>query len=365
MKRKEENEYHPNVVTPPGKTLQETLDALDITKAGLAERIGMTPKTVGEIVNHGAPITPTTAMQLEKALGVPASFWNNRERRYREYIARQEERKSLEAAVEWLKSFPVREMINAGWLQGSTNKAEQLAELLRFFGVASRKQWRKLWLSQHAVYRKSPAFAGSPEASSAWLRRGELAARDIECGDYDREEFRSALNTIRSLTRTAPADFQDRAEAICAEAGVALVFVPPIKGVSIFGATRWLTPRKALIQLCLRCKWEDILWFTFFHEAYHILHHGKRAIFIEQRNTQDQRESDADEFAQDFLIPTDRFQNFIDSGNYASPTAVTALARQLDISPAVVVGRLQHDEYLERNQMNRLRRRFDFVRVTN
>lgn len=93
MRRKEENEYHPNVVTPPGQTLQETLSALDITKAELADRIGMTPKTVGEIVNHSAAITPTTAMQLEKALGVPASFWNNRERRYREYVARQEEGK--------------------------------------------------------------------------------------------------------------------------------------------------------------------------------------------------------------------------------------------------------------------------------
>ncbi len=252
MRRKEENEYHPNVVTPPGQTLQETLDALGITKVELAKRIGMTPKTVGEMINHGASITPTTAMQLEKALGIPASFWNNRERRYREYLARQEERKRLQAKVDWLKSFPVRDMIKAGWIQSFTDKADQLDQVLRFFGVASRKQWQKLWLSPQAAYRKSPAFVNRPEASSAWLRRGELAARNVECQDFDKEKFSSALTTIRSQTCTAPAEFQDQAGAICAEAGVALVFVPSIKGLSIFGATRWLTPKKALIQLSLR-----------------------------------------------------------------------------------------------------------------
>ena len=79
-----QNEYLPDVVTPPGETLQEILDTIGMTKAELSERIGKTPKHVGGIIKHGAPITPATAMELEKAIGTPASFWNNRERRYRE-----------------------------------------------------------------------------------------------------------------------------------------------------------------------------------------------------------------------------------------------------------------------------------------
>ena len=92
----QENEYIPDVATPPGETLQEILDTIGMTKAELAERIGKTRKTIGEIIKHGAPITPVTAMELEKALGTPASFWNNRERRYRESLARLEERRRFE-----------------------------------------------------------------------------------------------------------------------------------------------------------------------------------------------------------------------------------------------------------------------------
>ena len=81
-----------------------------------------------------------TIKELEKVLGVPSSFWNNRERRYRESLARQEERKRLESGVGWLKSLPVREMINAGWIKEYRDRVEQLKELLSFFGVASREQ---------------------------------------------------------------------------------------------------------------------------------------------------------------------------------------------------------------------------------
>lgn len=67
-----------------------------MTKAELAIRIGKTPKFINDIINHNAAITPTTSLELEKVLGTPASFWNNREKRYRESIARQKERKRLQ-----------------------------------------------------------------------------------------------------------------------------------------------------------------------------------------------------------------------------------------------------------------------------
>ena len=95
------NEYLPDSVTPPGETLQEIFDAIGMTKAELADRMGKTSKFVIDINKHGViTITPTSAMELEKVLGIPASFWNNRERRYRESLARREERKRLRGEVD-------------------------------------------------------------------------------------------------------------------------------------------------------------------------------------------------------------------------------------------------------------------------
>ena len=99
MTDRDRNEYRPEFVTPPGETLQDLIDTIGMTKAELAGRIGKTPKHVGDIIKHGAPITPTTAMAFEKVLGTPASFWNNRERRYRESLARIDERKRLEKEI--------------------------------------------------------------------------------------------------------------------------------------------------------------------------------------------------------------------------------------------------------------------------
>lgn len=355
------NEYQPDVVTPPGETLQEILNALGMTKAELAERIGKTPKTIGEIIKHGAPITPSTAMGLERVLATPASFWNNRERRYRESLARQEEQKRLGSQVVWLKKLPLRAMIKAGWIKKFRDKVEQLKEVLRYFGVSSPHQWEKLWLSSTASYRKSRVFASKSEACSVWLRKGELQAQEIACKPYNKEKFRSLLQEIRTLTRAVPEQFQEKTVPMCADAGVTVVFTPPIEGAPIFGATRWLTPEKALIQLSLHGRFEDLLWFTFFHEAGHILLHGKKAVFIEGDDIQDGQEAEADRFASDFLIPPAAYRKFINSGGFCDAAGVEAFAAQLGISAAIVVGRLHHEKLLPHSHLNHLRRRLGFA----
>ena len=79
-----QNQYLPNRVSPPGETLLETLETIGVSQAEFAGRIGLSQKAVREIIKGKAIITPETALQLECVLGIPASFWNNRERYYRE-----------------------------------------------------------------------------------------------------------------------------------------------------------------------------------------------------------------------------------------------------------------------------------------
>lgn len=356
-----QNQYKPDKVTSPGVTLLSVLDAQGMAQAELAERIGKTTKTIVEIIKHGAPITPETAIELEKALGVPASFWNNRERRFRESLARLAVRKKLARQVNWLSKLPLNEMIKLNWVPKCKDKVEQLNEALIFFGVTSPQQWEALWLSPRVAFRNSQVFKNKPEAISAWLRAGELSSRTIQCKPYNQVKFKESLQILRSLTRAEPEQFQNEAVQRCAEAGVAVVFVPPLKGSKAYGVTRWLTPKTALMQFSLRGKFEDILWFTFFHEAGHILKHGKKEIFIEGEEGYSKREEEADRFAKNFLIPANIYNRFVHSGAYRSTAGVEAFAKEIDTSPAVVVGRLQHDKLLPHTHLNRLRRRFDFA----
>lgn len=95
MSRANENEYAPDYVSPPGETLIEVLEMMGMSQAELAERTGRAKKTINEIVKGKAPITPKIALEFENVLGISASFWNNRESRFRECFARSEEEERL------------------------------------------------------------------------------------------------------------------------------------------------------------------------------------------------------------------------------------------------------------------------------
>ena len=87
----EENRYRPDFVSPPGDTLLETIETIGMPQVELAKRMGRPPKTINGIIKGTVAITPETALQLERVLGVSASFWNNRESNYRDFLAREKE----------------------------------------------------------------------------------------------------------------------------------------------------------------------------------------------------------------------------------------------------------------------------------
>ncbi|MFH0787140.1 MAG: HigA family addiction module antitoxin [Pseudomonadota bacterium] len=359
--------FRPDYAIPPGVTLLETLDAIGMTQAELADRMGRPKKTINEIIAGKAAIIPETALQLERVLGTPASFWNNLERNYQEARARIQEENRLGAEVSWINNFPIKKMVKNGWLPKEESAIKQLRTLLNYFGVAGVKEWESVWDHKHpqAIYRKSSAFQKNPAAVAAWLRKGEIEARKIICSPYQLSTFKSVLLEIRKLTVEPPEIFVPEIVRKCASTGVAVIFTPEVPGTRVYGATRWVTSSKALIQLSLRGKTDDHLWFTFFHEAGHIILHGKKEVFIEaldgkETSTErEAREKKADHFAQDFLIPPKEVTVFKGMEKITFER-INSLARQLGIAPGIIVGRLQHDGLVPYSFGNNLKKKFQF-----
>jgi addiction module HigA family antidote len=353
------NQYQPDTVTPPGFYIQEKLEELGMTQTDLAGRIGRTKKTVNEIVTGKAPIEPETALQLERALGIPARFWNSAERHYRDYIVRQAERERLERQVQRLKSFPVKAMCKLGWLPKRTDQLEALADLLNFFGAATFEALDQIDRQTCAAFRQSAVHRVDSGAVLAWLRKGELDARAIACQAFDKDQFRSRLSQIRSLSLRPIAEAVPEAVRLCAATGVAVVFVPELPGTRTWGATRWLTPEKALIQLSARGKTDDQLWFTFFHEAGHILLHPKKDIFIELEDTVDSREDEANRFAADWLIPPNTWQLALRL-RLKSAAEIVSFAREYQVAPGILVGRMQREKLIPWRNLNALKTKLTF-----
>lgn len=349
--------FAPDYATSPGATLRSTLEALGMTQAELAARADLSLKHVNQIAQGIAPLTPETALSFEKVTGVPARLWNQLEANYRDQLARVEDKESLSADAEWLQKLPIAELRQRGVLSKTNDKSTLLQEVCRFFGVANRESWERIWRQPLASFKRSPD--SDTGAVATWLRLGELKAQNIECEPFDAGTFRAALKDIRSMTSSTPAEFEPRLKQLCAESGVALVFLPEIKGVKCWGAAQFLNPTKALIQLSLRYKKDDHLWFSFFHEAAHILLHSKKATFVSTDLTRDDAkdEEEANAFAESFLIPKQYEARLLK----LTLGEIPGFAEELGIAPGIVVGRLQKEGILNWSQGHGLKRTFRFV----
>ena len=338
MRAKEKYTFTPDYAVPPGATLQEVMTSLGMPQKELAVRTELTEQTLNRIFKGEQPISYTTANRLELVTGVPAGLWNNLEAQYREQLAKLEERRRFEVDKEWLQTIPVKELIERGHVEPDDDKVNLIRKVLAFFGVCSVQAWQEVWAAPAVAARRSRCFESRPGDAAAWIRQGELQAQQIVCAPFDRDRFRSALKTIRSLSREEPAVFVPQLRQLCADAGVAVALVREMKKVPWNGATKWLSPDKVMILLSLRGKGEDKFWFSFFHEAGHVLKDNKKSLFINDESDSDLLEQQADHFAAETLIPSRENARV---SRCRSKKEIIDLANELGLSPGIVAGRYQ------------------------
>jgi addiction module HigA family antidote len=338
MRAKRKYEFEPDYAVPPGATLHEVMESLQMSQKELAQRTGLTEQTLTRIFKGAQPISYETANRLELVTGVPARMWNNLEAQYREQLAKQEERQRLEADKAWLKTIPIKELIERGHVVPDDDKVNLVRKVLAFFGVCSVQAWQEIWAAPAVAARRSRCFESRPGDAAAWIRQGELQAQQIECAPFDKTRFSAALEEIRTLTREESVVFEPRMKQLCANAGVAVALVREMKKVPWNGATKWLTPNKAMILLSLRGKGEDKFWFSFFHEAGHVLKDKKKGLFINDESNGDLSEKKADAFAAETLIPAKHDARI---SHCRSKQEIILLADELRISPGIVAGRYQ------------------------
>ncbi|MBU1411455.1 ImmA/IrrE family metallo-endopeptidase, partial [Myxococcota bacterium] len=317
-------------------------------------------KTINEIIKGKAAITPETAIQLERVFGAPASFWMNREARYREALARQAEWARLRSFNTWLRELPLADMKRWGWVLSRHDIGAQVEECLKFFGVADVDVWRREYLLPMAAFRAASTIEKHPGAVAAWLRQAQHEAEKISCAPFDHEKFEDAIIKLRGLCQlTNSKEMINAIVSECAPAGVAVVIVRTPKGCPAFGATRWLSPTKALMALSFRYLTNDVFWFSLFHEAAHILlHREHHPLIIEFKGLDDDKEKEADRFAADFLIPPSEAAHL---NMLTSAKEIEAFAKRLNIAPGIVVGRLQHEKRITFDQFDSLKVRYKWV----
>jgi hypothetical protein len=251
-------------------------------------------------------------------------------------------------------------MVKFGWIEPVPKRSEELAACLKFFDVPNVAAWHRMYgsIERKFLFRKSAAFDSKPAAVAAWLRQGEIEAKEMRCAPWSAQAFGTALTSIRSLTREKdPKRFVSQLQKACAEVGVAVTIVRSPSGCRASGATRFVAADKALLLLSFRHLSDDQFWFSFFHEAGHLLLHSHQEVFIEGIEASDSAaEKEANEFAAHTLIPPQHTPELLRLRQ--NKFELVRFARRMGISPGIVVGQLQHYGKIKPNHFQGLKRRY-------
>ena len=353
--------FSPDWVIPPGATIADLLEERGWSQTEFASRIEYTKKHINLLIQGKVSLTEEAAIKLERVLGSTVYFWLNREALYREAIARKEDLNYLNESVPWLKELPVKDMMRFGWIKKRSDKRELVSECLKFFGVASVNAWESKYQTPLVAFRSSHLTDNHKGSTSAWLRQGERQISELSCAPYCRTTFLSTLQEVRKLTQEDNEEiFIPKLVKMCADTGVALAIVRAPKGCPISGATRWLASDKALIILSDRYKTNDQFWFSFFHEAGHLLLHSKKLWFIDgEDKMDDNQEKEADNFASQTLIPKEYISKLLTL--LKSEKAIRDFAKEIDIAPGIVVGRMQKEKVLPWSHLNKVKVKLEKV----
>lgn len=346
------NQYSPDIVFHPATTLNERLEEIGMSRKEFALRTGKPEKTIIAVLKEESSITPEMAVLFENVTQIPAHFWINKQARYNEYVARLKHEEAIKAATEWAMQFPYPEMAKLNWVESTRKVEEKTINLLNYFGIASHQAWDRLYVETElkvAAYT-SLKHSHHPHAISAWLRKGELQAKQFEAPAFDVKKLKSNIPAMRKLMVEQPIDFFKQLQELCLQAGVVLLFTPKLPKVPLSGSTRWIynTP---LIQLTARYKKNDSFWFTFFHELGHIILHGKKYISLENVDfaaSDPEKEEEAHQFAISHTFTNEQEKEVLQNETITEQDIID-FAKKFNTHPAMIIGRLQHDGYIPYN----------------
>ncbi len=353
------NSYHSDLAVPPGEFLEEVIADLGMTKVELAKRMNRPATKLSAIFKGEKTITPDTAIQLERVVGIPAHVWTGLESEYRLTLAKLQQsadEEKLKEEAPYVVKFCYKELVQLGYVDKFTKASDKVKELHKFFGVTSLSTVVKL-------KRYRPAFriwekmrnSKSWESTATWLRIGEIRAHQTNCAPFNKDKLIHSLESIRSMTMQAPETCQLQLTTLLANSGVALVILPHLPRTYAHGATFWQGLDKAVLLLTIRGSWADIFWFSLLHEIAHILLHGKQNTIIESDTiTASERENEADLYASNLLIAESDYNEF-KSKRSIYRSDIIDFANSVGVHPGIIVGRLQHDKLIKPYWHNNLR----------
>jgi HTH-type transcriptional regulator / antitoxin HigA len=338
----------------PGRLLIEELDRRGWTQADFAHIIGRPPRVVNEIIKGKRAITPETALAFAGAFGNDAEFWLNMESAYQLSRVRVE-LAPIARRAQLYQLFPIRDMQKRGWIPETKSVEKLERSVLEFFGGNSLTDTMSF---AHSAKRTS--YEQPSAIQSAWLYRAKYLSTHQDVGKYLPKNLPALYRELKRNTRE-PDDVMHVPELL-ASIGIRFAVVEALPRSRIDGACFWLSQTAPVIALSLRYDRHDMFWHALFHELHHIdRSEGQTDPMLDQDlfvGSQDKPEFElrANNNAADQLISREQIERFIGQSRKSfSEASIRRFAEEIRVHPGIVVGRLQHDDYIPWSSYNFLK----------
>jgi Zn-dependent peptidase ImmA (M78 family)/plasmid maintenance system antidote protein VapI len=349
--------FQPNWACPPGETIAAILKARALPFHWFCEQVGLAERETLCLLQGKHPIDSALAVRLSATIGSTPRFWIHRERKFQSNLKALEARRPV--LEQWFRTFPVSKMREMGWLPRQRGGNGVVFELLDFFAVSSIEEWQERYVSrlEQTKFRTSASIQNSVSATTAWLRRGEMVAEEIHCQSWNKRTFQRCLTELKPLSKEAsPRKFLPELQKECAKHGVAVVVERCPTGCSASGATLMLEYKRALLLLSARFLSDDHFWFSFFHEAGHLVLHGESLNIEAQCSLPSEREVEANLFAQKIILAPEGEDAL--RSLPINKFSIGRLAKRCGVSPGIIVGQLQNRDRVSPSRFNGLKVRY-------
>lgn len=351
-------EFNDKIAFHPGYYIKEIIEDIGLTQEDFAKRLDTTPKNLSLLIRGEQNLSIDIAMKLSRMMDTSVIYWLNLQKAYDALVAEtkseeiMEEERILFKNVDYSYFRDYFELPNL-----DRKKDEQIMTVRRFLKIASLTVLKQSSMSVSFRSASSNLSEINTIKANMMVQIATNIALDKKSSCYDKKEFERAVDYALSLT-----DKHDRFLPLIKDAfekaGVILVVMPNMPGSKINGAAKKIG-NKIMIMVNDRGLYADNFWFTLFHEIGHVMK-GDFGISFEKEKGD--AETEADEFASEKLIPEESYQKFIIKRRF-TPNSVRSFAKEINRDAGIVIGRLFHDELIERNnyELNSMRKKYKVV----
>lgn len=318
------------------------MEQAGLSKRDLEPLIGSRAR-VSEVLSGKRPLTLPMIRALHERLGIPL-----------ESLIEAAPRPSAPGGTPGeadLDRFPLAAMAKLGWIPRSRDLRKRAREILD--DLAARAGG---WQAVPAVlYRTSPAARrqakSDPHALQAWCLQllATATSRRLPAVFKPRSVTKAFARQVARLS--VESDGPARARDTLARAGIHLICLQHLPKTHLDGAAVLSADGTPVIGMTLRFDRIDNFWFCLSHELAHVALHlekGSADGFFDDLTlnarpgaTADERELEADAWAEDVLIPEALWKASGVAGRPKTET-VEKLARDVGVHPAIVAGRVRH-----------------------